>query len=446
MGGPPRGMPPGPPRGLPPPGLIGAGRPPPMMLPPGAMVPPGMPTSGLPPRGLPPGGMPPGGMPPGMVPPRGMPPRGPPPSQPALQLTPRGPAPTMGAMSGTSRFGVLHIIVAGAKELRSVEGVSMTAADSFVSLRIGGQDKATNVAVGGGMRPRFNEELVFDIRSERDVDVAVFYKRDGADVLVGRGRANFMPWVAQGQFSGDIELKDDSGQTAGAVTVQAKFERTAAAAANPNTAANASTQQQRQGSTAGPNLQSAIANAPKTDPDAPRDPNGRFSDREIREAFQSFDLDRNNFVGAAEIRHVLVNIGENVTDEEVDEMIRMCDKDGDGQVSYDEFYRMVSGGRAPPTSGDDGAAGRTAQAAAKTEAADSAPNIAARNTRKNALDTFAKEHNINPDGESSLCCRLRLVNCARTPLIFRFISPSRYLQFSRRATSVSRLPTGTAAG
>lgn len=31
----------------------------------------------------------------------------------------------------------------------------------------------------------------------------------------------------------------------------------------------------------------------------------------------SFDLDKNNFVGAAEIRHVLINIGETVTDEEV---------------------------------------------------------------------------------------------------------------------------------
>ena len=31
----------------------------------------------------------------------------------------------------------------------------------------------------------------------------------------------------------------------------------------------------------------------------------------------SFDLDKNGYVGAAEIRHVLVNIGETVTDEEV---------------------------------------------------------------------------------------------------------------------------------
>ena len=53
-------------------------------------------------------------------------------------------------------------------------------------------------------------------------------------------------------------------------------------------------------------------------------------------------------MGAAEIRHVLINIGEQVTDEEVDEMIRMVDKDGDGQVSWEEFYSMVTGGRKPP--------------------------------------------------------------------------------------------------
>merc|ERR1719378_542806 len=82
--------------------------------------------------------------------------------------------------------------------------------------------------------------------------------------------------------------------------------------------------------------------------EAPRDPSGKFTDDEIYEAFEAFDLDHNNFVGAAEIRHVLINIGEQPTDEEVDEMIRMVDKDGDGQVSFDEFYEMVTGGKKPP--------------------------------------------------------------------------------------------------
>ena len=39
---------------------------------------------------------------------------------------------------------------------------------------------------------------------------------------------------------------------------------------------------------------------------------GKFSDDEILEAFVAFDLDKNNFIGAAEIRHVLINIGEQV--------------------------------------------------------------------------------------------------------------------------------------
>ncbi|CAE8604381.1 unnamed protein product [Polarella glacialis] len=67
-----------------------------------------------------------------------------------------------------------------------------------------------------------------------------------------------------------------------------------------------------------------------------------FSDDEIKEAFQTFDLDSNRFVGAAEIAHILKIIGEEVTDEEIDEMIRMCDSDGDGQVTFDEFYKMMT--------------------------------------------------------------------------------------------------------
>ena len=34
-------------------------------------------------------------------------------------------------------------------------------------------------------------------------------------------------------------------------------------------------------------------------------------------------------------------MGELITDEEVDEMVRMVDQDGDGQVSYDEFYKLA---------------------------------------------------------------------------------------------------------
>lgn len=58
-------------------------------------------------------------------------------------------------------------------------------------------------------------------------------------------------------------------------------------------------------------------------------------------AFKFIDLDHNDFVGAGEIRHILVCMGEMITDEEIDMMISMVDMDGDGQISYKEFRTLV---------------------------------------------------------------------------------------------------------
>ena len=44
---------------------------------------------------------------------------------------------------------------------------------------------------------------------------------------------------------------------------------------------------------------------------------GPFTEGEVREAFDSFDLDGNSFIGAAELRHVFTSMGEQITDEEV---------------------------------------------------------------------------------------------------------------------------------
>ena len=51
--------------------------------------------------------------------------------------------------------------------------------------------------------------------------------------------------------------------------------------------------------------------------------------------FLVFDKDGNGFISAAELRHVMTNLGEKLTDEEVDEMIREADIDGDGQINYE---------------------------------------------------------------------------------------------------------------
>ena len=65
------------------------------------------------------------------------------------------------------------------------------------------------------------------------------------------------------------------------------------------------------------------------------------TEEELIEAFKVFDRDGNGFISAAELRHVMTNLGEKLTDEEVDEMIREADVDGDGQINYEEFVKIL---------------------------------------------------------------------------------------------------------
>merc|ERR1719188_2394336 len=65
------------------------------------------------------------------------------------------------------------------------------------------------------------------------------------------------------------------------------------------------------------------------------------TEEELIEAFKVFDRDCDGFISAAELRHVMTNLGEKLTDEEVDEMIREADVDGDGQINYEEFVKMM---------------------------------------------------------------------------------------------------------
>lgn len=47
------------------------------------------------------------------------------------------------------------------------------------------------------------------------------------------------------------------------------------------------------------------------------------------------------FISAQELRHVMTNLGERLTDEEVDEMLREADVDGDGKINYEEFVKLM---------------------------------------------------------------------------------------------------------
>ena len=66
-------------------------------------------------------------------------------------------------------------------------------------------------------------------------------------------------------------------------------------------------------------------------------------EEELGVAFRVFDKDGNGYISAAELRHIMTNLGEKLTDEEVDEMISEADIDHDAQVNYEEFVKMMTG-------------------------------------------------------------------------------------------------------
>ncbi|KAL3874254.1 hypothetical protein ACJMK2_037294 [Sinanodonta woodiana] len=63
---------------------------------------------------------------------------------------------------------------------------------------------------------------------------------------------------------------------------------------------------------------------------------------ELREAFKIFDKDNDGFISNSELRHWLTTLGEKLTDEEVEEMIKETDTDGDGLINYEEFVEVVT--------------------------------------------------------------------------------------------------------
>ena len=141
-----------------------------------------------------------------------------------------------------------------------------------------------------------------------------------------------------------------------------------------------------------------------------------FTDKEIEDAFRFIDLDKNMFIGASEIRHVLICMGELITDEEVDEMVRMVDQDGDGQVSYDEFYKLakdpdpsrpdfstqVSRGR--PVAGSTSGGGlpppppRPGAKSTKQTAAERAADMKKKQEKKHLLKLFCTENAVRGGG------------------------------------------------
>uniref|UniRef100_A0A1Q3FT20 Putative calmodulin n=1 Tax=Culex tarsalis TaxID=7177 RepID=A0A1Q3FT20_CULTA len=66
------------------------------------------------------------------------------------------------------------------------------------------------------------------------------------------------------------------------------------------------------------------------------------SEDQLHEAFRIFDRDGNGRISADELRVALRSFGEQLTEEELEELLREADVNSDGQIDYQEFVRMIT--------------------------------------------------------------------------------------------------------
>lgn len=67
------------------------------------------------------------------------------------------------------------------------------------------------------------------------------------------------------------------------------------------------------------------------------------ADEELKKTFNIFDIDGNGYISHDEIKKTMEHLGENVTDEEVNDMIKAADKNGDGRIDINEFSGLLNG-------------------------------------------------------------------------------------------------------
>ena len=72
----------------------------------------------------------------------------------------------------------------------------------------------------------------------------------------------------------------------------------------------------------------------------------RMSDKDTREdinkVFRLFDEDKTEFITIKNLRRVAKELGENISEEELQEMVERADSNADQQVTADDFYNIMT--------------------------------------------------------------------------------------------------------
>ena len=72
---------------------------------------------------------------------------------------------------------------------------------------------------------------------------------------------------------------------------------------------------------------------------------GRSFEDELKEVFMTLDDDGSGYITDDEIKMIMHALGEKVTDQDIQEMIKFADSDGDDQVTLEDFMRVMTLGK-----------------------------------------------------------------------------------------------------
>lgn len=65
-------------------------------------------------------------------------------------------------------------------------------------------------------------------------------------------------------------------------------------------------------------------------------------EKELKEAFRVLDSNKKGVIPVSDLRWILKSLGDDITEEEIDDMIAETDTDGSGTVDYEEFKSLMS--------------------------------------------------------------------------------------------------------
>ena len=65
------------------------------------------------------------------------------------------------------------------------------------------------------------------------------------------------------------------------------------------------------------------------------------NEEEVLNAFKLFDKEGNGLININELKHIMLTVGNNISETELNDLLKEADTDNDGYINYEEFIRSL---------------------------------------------------------------------------------------------------------